>query len=281
MNAKACTKYWDDVAKEAKEEAYVRITKWQKVARNWLADYADRRAFDFLKETVDKIVKLGSSAKVLDVGCGPGKWTKFYAKRCSLVTSIDVSPEMITLAREHLKYERITNVDFHVMNVTKLALPEDNYDLVNCVTVLQHILDDNEWKAAVRRIVKVTKPQGKILLYESAPNLTIIRRTPHLHIVSMKDYIAEFDRADANLIHWRAADLSFPITFFGLSGYAASFNKKVYYFVRGKPTRLFSEALSLFSRIASQLAEPIDYRLGTTPLGYLSLGRIMVFEKNA
>lgn len=281
MNSRASEEYWNHVALEAKDSETLRINRWKNAAKNWLAEYADKRANDFVLNVVENVAGLESSARVLDVGCGPGKWTKFFAKRCSKVTAIDVSSEMVRLARASMAMENLANVDFHVMSVSDLSLPNDAYDLVNCVTVLQHILDEDEWKRAIEKMVRVTKLGGKILLFETAPEFAIMRRTSHLRITSMAQYINEFRRARANLVYWRATDLSLPITFFGLKNYAASFNRRVYYFFVGRTPRFLINSFSLLSRIASLLAKPIDYRLGKTPLGYLSFGRIMLFEKNA
>ena len=281
MKIEESEEYWDSVALEAKNKEALKVKKWKRVARNWLAEYADKRANDFLFDVVENVIALPSSAKVLDVGCGPGKWTRYFAKSCSRVTAVDVSSEMIMLAKESVFKEGLTNVDFHVMNVSELSFPSNSYDLVNCVTVLQHILDDDAWKKAVKNMIRVTKQCGKILLFETAPDFVIKKRTPHMRVTSMKHYIKEFENAEARLIYWRAADLSLPITFFGLRNYAASFNKRVYYFLAGKSPQFSADFLSLLSRIAVVLAEPIDYRFGRTPLGLLSFARIMLFEKNA
>lgn len=281
MKTEESEEYWNSVALEARNKEALRVKKWKRVARNWLAEYADKRANDFLFDVVENIIALNGSARVLDVGCGPGKWTRYFARRGSRVTAIDVSSEMVVLAKESVFKEGLTNVDFHVMDISELSLPRNTYDLVNCVTVLQHILDDEKWKKAVKNMTSVTKKRGKILLFETAPDFVIKKRTPHMRLTSMKQYIKEFENAKTRLIYWRAADLSLPITFFGLKNYAASFNKRVYYFLAGKPPQFSVDFLSFLSRIATVLAEPIDYRFGQTPLGLLSFGRIMLFEKIA
>jgi 2-polyprenyl-3-methyl-5-hydroxy-6-metoxy-1,4-benzoquinol methylase len=81
-------RYWSFVALEAQDlGAKLRSDKWKKAARNRLADYADRRARDFVVEVVKEVIKLDRSARVLDVGCGPGKWSIMFAKTCSSVTA--------------------------------------------------------------------------------------------------------------------------------------------------------------------------------------------------
>lgn len=280
MEEEEIEKYWDHVALEAKDlEKTLRLEKWKKAARNWLANYADKRAKDFVLKVINEVVKLDKSAKVLDVGCGPGKWAMLLAKKCSSVTAIDISPKMILLARENARKQNLNNIGFHVMRVSKLNMQDQTFDVVNCVTVLQHIFDDDEWRNAVSEIARVTKKGGYTLLLEAAPNFTIKKRTPHLSIRTMQQYVNEFEKLKIRLIYWRPADLSLPVTFLGLKNYAASFNKKVYYFVTGR--ELVSPSFkSLLSRIAVMLAGQIDYKLAETPLSFLSFNKILLFRKS-
>ncbi|MEM3622988.1 MAG: class I SAM-dependent methyltransferase [Candidatus Bathyarchaeia archaeon] len=272
--------YWDYVALEAKDfEKWRRLEKWRKVARNWLVDYADKRAYDFVLKVLDDVIKMDKSAKILDVGCGPGKWSRFFAKKFDSVTAIDLSSKMVRLAEENARKRSVYNVDFCVMDVSKLNFSDEAYDFVNCVTVLQHMHDDECWRMAIREIVRVTKSGGYMLLFETAPNLAVIKRTRHLKIRTMQQYIEEFKNAGASLVYWRAVDLSLPITIFGLRAYAASFNKRVYYFI-SKNKWIPAGLLSFLSWAAALLAEFIDYRLAETPLSFLSFGRILLFKKN-
>lgn len=279
MKENETEQYWSLVALEAKDFEKLRLEKWKKVARNWLADYADKRARDFILRVVDEVVKLDRSAKVLDVGCGSGKWSTMFAKKCSWVTAVDLSSNMVFLAKENAGKEGLVNLDFHVMNVAKLGFADGMYDLVNCVTVLQHIFDDDDWRKAVRQVIRVCKKDGYVLLFEVAPNFVLKRRTPNLHIRTMSQYLDEFKKAGARLAYWHAVDLSLPITYFGLRNYAASFNRRVYYFMSRR--KLFPSFLSFLSFASVLLARMIDYKLAETPLSYLSSGRILLFQKTS
>lgn len=271
--------YWDAAAIAAeKEERVVRTDMWRKAAMNWLAYYTERKARDFVVQTIENYVRLRRGAFVLDVGCGPGKWVSLFAESGFVVTGVDASPWMIRLAKKKTKEDAKGQVEFYVMNVAKLALPTNNYDLVNCVTVLQHIFGDEDWRNAVHGMVNVTKPFGHILIFEAAPSFILKKRTRHLRFRSMKDYTDEFRKAGAELAYWKATDLSFPITYLGLRRYAASFSKKVYRITDGFPA-LSPGFLSLMSRISMFLAKPIDYKLTLTPLGFLSIGKILLFRK--
>jgi len=169
-------------------------------------------------------------------------------------------------------------VKFYVMDAADLNLPCNLYDLVTCITVLQHIFNNEKWRKVIHELVRVTKPLGYILIFDAAPPFALKKRTRHLRFRTMKEYMREFGEAGAHLTCWRATDLSFPVTFFGLRKYATSFERKVYYFfASGFP--LSFNFLSLLSRIAVILAEQMDYKLGETPLSFLSIGKILLFRK--
>jgi ubiquinone/menaquinone biosynthesis C-methylase UbiE len=270
-------RYWSLVALEAKDPEKIKLKRWKRAARNWLAHYADRRARDFVMQTVNDYVKLDRSAKVLDIGCGTGKWSVMFAKRCAWVTAVDLSSNMILLAEENAKKSDLTNLDFYVTDAARLEFPSEAFDLVNCVTVLQHIFDDDDWRRAVYGMARVCRKDGHVLLFETAPNFILRKRTPNLCLRTMRQYMSEFRKEQMRLIYWRAVDLSLPITYFGLKNYAASFNRKVYYFMSRR--RLYPNFLSFLSLASAQLAWLIDYKLAETPLSYLSSGRILLFRK--
>ena len=51
--------YWNVVAFETeREELDVRLSKWRKVARNWLAHYAEKKTYDFIAQTFQEYVTI-------------------------------------------------------------------------------------------------------------------------------------------------------------------------------------------------------------------------------
>ncbi|MEM3698005.1 MAG: class I SAM-dependent methyltransferase [Candidatus Bathyarchaeia archaeon] len=270
--------HWDAVALEAEKE-HLPVVKWRVAARNWLAHYVENKARDFILSVVESHVKLGRNAQILDVGCGIGKWVKIFAERGFTVTGIDASPWMIRVAKSRVGKSFGDRVRLAVMDASKLDLPNDFYDLVSCVTVLQHVFDDAKWKKAISEMIRVAKPSSSILIYEAAPTFILKKCTAHVRFRSMKEYVREFEKFGARLTYWRATDLSFPVTFIGLRTYASSFSQKVYYYLSDKPFSISPHLLSLFSRVAATIAKPVDYKFSETPLGLLSAGKILLFKK--
>lgn len=108
-------------------------------------------------------------ARVLDVGCGIGRWSTLLAARGASVTGIDLSPTMIAQAeRRALEEDVAGRCRFLVQDLAQLQAGE-RFDLVLGVTVLQHILDPEALRSAVRRMRDHLAPSGRIVLLEAAP----------------------------------------------------------------------------------------------------------------
>jgi 2-polyprenyl-3-methyl-5-hydroxy-6-metoxy-1,4-benzoquinol methylase len=104
---------------------------------------------------------------VLDVGCGVGRWSLELARRGNDVTGVDVSSTMIAQSRARA-VKSGTSCDFRLGDASALAL-ERKFDIILCVTVLQHIIDPDRAQTAVHRLAEHLAPAGTLLLLEAAP----------------------------------------------------------------------------------------------------------------
>ncbi len=75
-----------------------------------------------------------SKRSVLDLGCGRGRWCREYAARGSHVTGVDISEDAIALLTREMPQHR-----FLAQDIACLSFPEHSFDVVNSVTVLQHM----------------------------------------------------------------------------------------------------------------------------------------------
>ena len=114
-------------------------------------------------------LRIPPGSRVLDVGCGVGRWSRLLAARGALVTGVDVSPTMIEEARRRTAARTLADrCQFLVQDVAGLALPE-RFDRILSVTVLQHILDPQALRAALTRIAAHLAADGVLVLLEAAP----------------------------------------------------------------------------------------------------------------
>jgi SAM-dependent methyltransferase len=113
--------------------------------------------------------------RVLDVGCGVGRWSRLLAARGARVTGVDLSPTMIVQAQRRAAAAGLAErCSFRVQDLAKLEL-EGQFDVVLGVTVLQHILDPEMLRAAVQGMAARLAPGGRMILLEAAPAAPVDR----------------------------------------------------------------------------------------------------------
>lgn len=112
---------------------------------------------------------IAPGTRVLDVGCGVGRWSTLLAGRGGVVTGIDLSPTMIDEAKRRAESKGVSDrCRFLVQDLAHLDAGEQ-FDLIIGVTVLQHILDPEALRSAVRRMADHLAPGGRMVLLEAAP----------------------------------------------------------------------------------------------------------------
>jgi SAM-dependent methyltransferase len=120
-------------------------------------------------------LKVKPGTRVLDVGCGVGRWSRLLAARGAIVTGIDLSPTMIAQAQQRAQAEGVGGrCRFQVQDLANLDVGE-RFDLVLGVTVLQHILDPGALRAAVLAMTAHLQPNGRMILLEAAPSAVVDR----------------------------------------------------------------------------------------------------------
>ncbi len=130
-------------------------------------------------------LKVPAGTRVLDIGCGVGRWSRLLAARGADVTGVDISPTMIDEARRRAQQEGVADrCRFHVRDISALDVTGE-FDLVLGVTVLQHILDPGALRSALQALSSRVAPDGRIVLLEAAPaehvnrcDTTIFRARP-------------------------------------------------------------------------------------------------------
>jgi len=120
-------------------------------------------------------LKVQPGTRVLDVGCGVGRWSRLLAARGAHVTGVDLSPTMVAQAERRAATEGLADrCRFEVQDLSRLNLGEQ-FDLILGVTVLQHILDPDALRAAVLGMTAHLAPGGRMILLEAAPVAVVSR----------------------------------------------------------------------------------------------------------
>ena len=126
---------------------------------NWEGRAGKMRWASRVKMLSDHL-RVGMSVLVL--GCGTGYFTREVARSGANVVAVDVSPELLVMARLDCS---ATNVRYEIQNACALSYPEEMFDSVVGSSVLHHL----EIKEALREIYRVLKVGGTI--YFTEPNM--------------------------------------------------------------------------------------------------------------
>lgn len=100
--------------------------------------------------------------RVLDAGCGDGTYSIAAAERGALVTGVDLSEDMLVMARERSAARGVT-VDWRRGDVMALPFPDSSVDLAMAITLLCLVPDP---RAAVRELSRVLVPGGRLVIGE-------------------------------------------------------------------------------------------------------------------
>lgn len=102
----------------------------------------------------------GLSGKVLEVGCGSGLFTTELMNSEFHLTSIDISPDLLGLARQAVSDQK--HVAFRLEDVHATSFPNESFDAIIGSSVLHHL----DLEVALKEILRILKPGGTIRFTE-------------------------------------------------------------------------------------------------------------------
>jgi 2-polyprenyl-3-methyl-5-hydroxy-6-metoxy-1,4-benzoquinol methylase len=166
--------WWPLMSKEYEGTEY-EGTQYDAIAREYQATKESPlrlhiEAFSFFDMLGDP-----AGLRVLDLACGEGFYTRAIAKRgAKTVTGVDISAEMIALAKE-LEGAEPLGIDYHCADVAALAteLPElGRFDLVSAAYLMHYSPDVSALRAMCEQIVAHLEPGGRFVCINENPEQT-------------------------------------------------------------------------------------------------------------
>jgi SAM-dependent methyltransferase len=129
--------------------------------------------------------------RLLDAGCGSGATLDLLAE-LGRVSGVDASERAVDAARGR------GHDDVYVASVEELPFPDDAFDLVTCLDVIEHTPDDVR---RLRELRRVTKPDGHLVLTVPAyPSLWSAHDVANRHY---RRYTRRALRAATSAAGWR------------------------------------------------------------------------------
>jgi ubiquinone/menaquinone biosynthesis C-methylase UbiE len=118
-----------------------------------------------LEELLHADTNYPEGSTVLETGCGVGAQTQILARRNpkAHITSIDISPESLSKAKEAVNSEGLSNVAFENMDIMNLSFEQESFDHIFICFVLEHLPNPHQALVDMKRILK---PGGTLTAIE-------------------------------------------------------------------------------------------------------------------
>ena len=125
--------------------------------RRWLKSRVTQWDYDMTRRTLLEELKPAPGDRVLEIGSGPGTWTREVASRAKEVVAVDISEDMNAQSR---RYTQGLPVQFIHSDFLE-ANPEGPFDKIFSVRAIEYIRDRN---TLARKISHLLAPGGTVVL---------------------------------------------------------------------------------------------------------------------
>jgi ubiquinone/menaquinone biosynthesis C-methylase UbiE len=106
----------------------------------------------------------------LEIGCGTGAFARLLAKRFQRVVALDLSAEMIRVARSHSS--QFDNLDFQLADAMTWNFPESQFDYICSIATLHHV----QQRELFLKIKDALKPRGVLVVLDLVKSSTFVER---------------------------------------------------------------------------------------------------------
>lgn len=132
-------------------------TSWDGVAK-WYSDMLEGGDDTYQKKVILpnilRIVGPKNGMNIVDIACGPGYFSRWFAKEGANVVGLDVSRELINRANELIAKDEKMNLRYLVGLAHRTTLEAESQDVAVVILALQNIKNLSEVVAEVSRVVK-------------------------------------------------------------------------------------------------------------------------------
>ena len=111
-----------------------------------------------------------SCENALEIGCGTGAFARELARRAGRVVAIDMSPEMIRVARR--RSEGVENVEFELADAMRWEFPKARCDFICSIATMHHL----EQSELLVKMKDALKPNGVLVVLDLVESSGLVER---------------------------------------------------------------------------------------------------------
>jgi len=98
--------------------------------------------------------------RVLEIGCGTGAFSRALGGRAKHVTAIDLSSEMIRVARS--RSQQFPQIEFEIGDIMGRPLPATQFDCIATIATLHHLPQAD----VLSRLKEALRPTGRLIVLD-------------------------------------------------------------------------------------------------------------------
>ena len=106
----------------------------------------------------------------LEIGCGTGAFARRLAKRCEQVVALDLSSEMIRVARS--RSSQFPNLEFQQADAIQWDFPESHFDYICSIATLHHL----QQRELLVKMKDALKPRGVLVILDLVESNSLAER---------------------------------------------------------------------------------------------------------
>jgi len=153
-------KLWDKLAR-TNSKYYINSDKGRGITEKQFRDSGDEDYHNLIIDDELLFHRFNfNNSFILDLGAGTGRLTEFMLLDFRAVVGIDISGEMIELARERLRERFTPHLKLMVTDGYKIPLGDNCFDIVFSYLVFQHFKERKMVEANFKEVYRVLKPKG-------------------------------------------------------------------------------------------------------------------------
>ena len=132
----------------------------------WAATYEnDTNPLIRLEERVTpELIGHVEGQRVLDLGCGTGRYCTLLAERGASIVGLDPSEKMLEQARQ--RTSALSYIELHHGTIEQMDFPNEYFDMVLSALALNHL---PELEPTLREMVRVLKYRGRMIISDIHP----------------------------------------------------------------------------------------------------------------
>ncbi|MFZ4763058.1 MAG: ArsR/SmtB family transcription factor [Alphaproteobacteria bacterium] len=173
---------WQHDIKRLKELNEQRLLQAEQFFKNNASEWDRIRALmvpDSLVENAIEGLLVGRlPGDMLDIGTGAGRMLSLFGQRLRSGLGIDLSREMLNVARSHLAREGLEHCVVRQGDMCRLSLPDHSFDVVIIHMALHYAAKPLE---AISEAARVLRPTGLLIVVDFAPHNQQYLQTTHGH----------------------------------------------------------------------------------------------------